>query len=77
VSGWLTVLVLTGARETARRRRTARRLLAGLGNAREVLLRDSGHLCNLTEPAAYNAAVTAFCLAVDGRSERSGAGAED
>jgi pimeloyl-ACP methyl ester carboxylesterase len=73
----LPVLVLTGAQETASRRRTADRLVAAVPGAREVLLGDSGHLCNLTEPDAYNAAVIAFCQAVDDRSERSGAGAED
>jgi pimeloyl-ACP methyl ester carboxylesterase len=73
----LPVLVLTGAQETAARRRTAERLVAAVPGAREILLGNSGHLCNLTEPEAYNAAVIAFCRAVDARAGRSGAGAQD
>jgi pimeloyl-ACP methyl ester carboxylesterase len=73
----LPVLILTGEREIESRRRAARLLLEMLPQAREVLLAGSGHLSNLTEPEAYNAAVIEFCRGVDGRPERSEAGAHD
>lgn len=73
----LPVLVLTGDLETSARRRTAERLLAALPNTRAQRFRHSGHLCNLTEPEAYNRAVIAFCRSVDDQRAASGAGAED
>ena len=62
------MLILTGARETRARRRAAGILLEALPRARERLLPDSGHLSNLTEPDAYNAAVRDFCREADGRA---------
>lgn len=62
----LPVLLLTGARETASRRRAAAILLEALPRAREQRLPNSGHLSNLSEPEAYNAAVIGFCRALDG-----------
>jgi len=61
----LPVLVLTGARETEERRRLARIVLDRVPGAREIVLGASGHLGNLSEPAAYNAAVRDFCREVD------------
>lgn len=66
----LPVLILTGARETEARRRSARLLLESLPDARELVLPHSGHLSNLTEPETYNAAVIDFCAEVD--SQRQG-----
>ncbi|MFW6093231.1 MAG: alpha/beta fold hydrolase [Pseudomonadota bacterium] len=60
----LPVLILTGARETRSRRRSARLLRERLPRSRERVLPHGGHLCNLTEPDAYNAAVIEFCRAV-------------
>lgn len=57
------VLILTGALETAARKAHAERLLETFEDAREVVLPYSGHLSNLVEPEAYNAALKAFCLA--------------
>lgn len=68
------VLLLTGARETASRRRVAGQLLARLPDCREVEFAASGHLANLTEPGAYNAAVVDFCREVDDRRERRAPG---
>lgn len=61
----LPTLLLTGAKETAARRELARRLATSIPRAREVVLADSGHLSNLTEPAAYNRAVIEFCHRAD------------
>lgn len=73
----LPVLILTGVRETDSRRRTARRLLEILPGATELLLADSGHLSNLTEPESYNAAVIEFCRGVDRQPARSDARTHD
>lgn len=67
----ISVLVLTGARETESRRRIARMLVESLPRARERVLLNSGHLCNLTEPEAYNNAVLEFCRKVDACAVRS------
>jgi len=64
----LPTLLLTGAAETSARRQIARRLLELLPTARETVFEHSGHLANLTEPAAYNAAVREFCREVDAAS---------
>lgn len=58
-------LLLTGAHETAARRRHAEVLLERMPNCSEVVFSNSGHLCNLTEAASYNAAVAEFCARVD------------
>jgi pimeloyl-ACP methyl ester carboxylesterase len=71
------VLMLTGTRETQARRRLARRLVAQLPDAREIVFGNSGHLCNLTEPQAYNDAVIAFCNSADVRCRASGTGPEN
>ena len=54
------VLVITGIEETATRHRHAEELLKAVADGREVVLQHSGHLANLTEPDAYNAAVLEF-----------------
>jgi len=54
-------LILTGAGDTVARRRHATELAARIPGARELILENSGHLCNLTEPDVYNEAVLAFC----------------
>jgi pimeloyl-ACP methyl ester carboxylesterase len=58
-------LLLTGDRETHTRQQHAREIAARVPNVREVRLAHSGHLCNLTEPAAYNRAVRQFCSEVE------------
>jgi pimeloyl-ACP methyl ester carboxylesterase len=63
-------LILSGAHETASRREQANRLCRLLPDAREVVLENGGHLCNLTEPAAYNQAVIEFCERVEHVSRR-------
>ena len=54
------VLLLTGAEETAARQQQAAELLRLLPDGREIVLANSGHLSNLTEPGAYNRAVLDF-----------------
>lgn len=56
----LPTLIISGERETPARREHARELLRRLATAREVVIPDSGHLCNLSQPAAYNRAVSSF-----------------
>jgi pimeloyl-ACP methyl ester carboxylesterase len=58
-------LILTGGHDTASRREHARRLGESLPRAREVVFRQSGHLCNLQEADAYNREVADFCASVD------------
>jgi pimeloyl-ACP methyl ester carboxylesterase len=58
-------LILTGRHDTAARREHARRLRESLPRAREVVFRQSGHLCNLQEADAYNREVADFCARVD------------
>ncbi len=59
------MLLLTGADETDARKAHALALLEAVGDAREILLENSGHLCNLTATESYNDAVMAFCSGVD------------
>lgn len=54
-------LLLTGRRETAARRAHAKKLLDTLPDCTEVVMQHSGHLCNLSEPEAYNGHVIEFC----------------
>ncbi len=54
------VLILTGDHESAARRAHAAYLEATLTDVREVVLRDAGHLCNLTAAAEYNRQVLDF-----------------
>jgi pimeloyl-ACP methyl ester carboxylesterase len=56
----LPTLVLTGANDTAVRRRHATTLVERIPGAREIVFGHSGHLCNLTEADAYNQAVLNF-----------------
>lgn len=56
----LPVLILTGERESPARRAHAAYLKAKLPDVREVVLRDAGHLCNLTAAAEYNRHVLEF-----------------
>ncbi len=63
-------LVLTGALETDARKRHAREILSRVAGSKEVLLEESGHLSNLTEPATYNRAVREFCLEAEARLPR-------
>lgn len=73
----LPLLLLTGARETEARRRVATLLRERVPGAEEVILPDSGHLGNLTEPAACNEAVRRFCARVEGRRRDSAGGTAD
>ncbi len=57
----LPVLLLTGAHETAVRKRHAQEILRHVAGSREIIFHDSGHLSNLTEPEAFNRAVRDFC----------------
>lgn len=52
-------LLLTGREETPGRKRCAAELLRRLPDCREVVL-QGGHLCNLTDPERYNAAILDF-----------------
>jgi len=64
----LPTLVITGALETSGRKAHARKICELLRGAREIEMAHSGHLSNLTEAERYNAAVLAFCRAVEGHS---------
>ncbi len=70
-------LLLTGAHETAARRRHAEALLERMPVCSEVVFPDGGHLCNLTDAASYNAAVARFCTAVDAPSDQLAGSALD
>jgi pimeloyl-ACP methyl ester carboxylesterase len=70
-------LLLTGSEETEARRRTAAKLLEQIGNSREIVLSGGGHLCNLTCPEDYNAAVLDFCLDAEKALRGSGSSALD
>jgi pimeloyl-ACP methyl ester carboxylesterase len=61
----LPTLVITGALETSGRKAHARKICELLRGAREIEMAHSGHLSNLTEVESYNAAVLAFCRAVE------------
>lgn len=71
------VLLLTGAAETTARRAQAALIVGAVPGAREVVLARGGHLSNVTEPGAYNAAVIEFCTEVDARRRASAGGAPD
>jgi pimeloyl-ACP methyl ester carboxylesterase len=58
-------LLLTGARETAARKRHADEIHARVAGSEVVELEHSGHLANLTEPARYNKAIFEFCKRVE------------
>lgn len=58
-------LLLTGARETAARKRHADEVEARVVRCKRVELEHSGHLSNLTEPERYNRAVREFCEKVE------------
>jgi pimeloyl-[acyl-carrier protein] methyl ester esterase len=58
-------LLLTGARETAARKRHADEIQSRISACESLVLEDSGHLANLTEPARYNLAVREFCEKVE------------
>lgn len=57
----LPVLLLTGALETDARKGHAKEILKRVVNSCEIVFGKSGHLSNLTEPEAFNRAVTNFC----------------
>ena len=61
----LPTLVITGALETAGRKAHARKICELLRGSRAIEMPHSGHLSNLTEAVRYNAAVLAFCRAVE------------
>lgn len=61
----LPVLLLTGAQETAVRKRHAQEIVQHVATSREITFHDSGHLSNLTEPEAFNRAVSDFCHSTD------------
>jgi pimeloyl-ACP methyl ester carboxylesterase len=54
------VLIVVGEFETAARKTIAAHLARGLPNAVEMVIAKGGHLLNLEQPAAFNAAVDAF-----------------
>lgn len=58
-------LIVTGTAETGTRWEHARKLIQTLPHAQLAVLEKSGHLCNLTEPAAYNDAIIRFCRQAD------------
>jgi len=70
-------LLLTGAHETGARRAHAKKLLDLIADCREVVMAESGHLSNLSEPETYNRQVAGFCAMVDARGSGSGTGALD
>jgi pimeloyl-ACP methyl ester carboxylesterase len=61
----LPVLLLTGTLETEARKAHAKEILNRVVNSHEIIFAASGHLSNLTEPEAFNRAVTDFCRAND------------
>lgn len=61
----LAVLLLTGALETEARQRHAQAIADAVENSREVIIAGGGHLCSLSQPAAFNRAVMDFCRTVD------------
>lgn len=54
-------LVVTGAFDTPWRRLVADVMCYGLRNARRLEIPDAGHLCNLDQPASFNALLREFC----------------
>ena len=56
-------LLVVGEEDTPRTRATADWLMGQIDHAHRVDLPDAGHLPNMEQPAAYNAAVLAFLLA--------------
>lgn len=54
------VLAMTGAHDTPWRRDCARALAAVAPRARHLEVADAGHLANVDNPAAFNAAITQF-----------------
>lgn len=57
------VLIISGSHDTLERRQAAAALQATLPAARQVHLRDAGHLALLDDPGAYAQAVIDFALA--------------
>lgn len=57
-------LIITGGQETNARKRHAHVIVERIPGAVEVVLENSGHLCNLTEPERYNRSVIDFCSKV-------------
>lgn len=66
-------LILTGAHDTATRRKHARRMLESIPRGREIVFERSAHLSNLSEESAYNRQVASFCASVDGDALERGA----
>jgi len=58
-------LLLTGAQETAARKRHADEIESRVSGCKRVQLANSGHLSNLTEPEHYNRAVREFCETIE------------
>lgn len=56
-------LVITGALDTAWRRHAGDALARAIPQARRVEIAGAGHLCNLDQPQAFNAALHDFLLA--------------
>ena len=63
------VLLLTGAGETDARKAHAKAICRAARDCREIVFEKSGHLPNLTEAGAVNAAIREFLLAVDDDAE--------
>lgn len=59
------LLLLTGANDLPSRREYAQKLLELVPDSREIIFKNSGHLCNMTEPRLYNKHVIDFCKKVD------------
>lgn len=53
-------LIITGVLDTPGRHAAAAALAQALPNARQIDIADAGHLCNLCQPDAYNAALRQF-----------------
>ena len=60
------VLVLCGSRDTAGVRYVADRLASEIPAAQRAVIKDAGHLVNLTHPAQVNAAIAEFLQTAEG-----------
>jgi pimeloyl-ACP methyl ester carboxylesterase len=58
-------MVITGKHETESRKRHGDEIQSRVNDCETVLLNDSGHLSNISEPGQYNDAVRRFCEKVE------------
>jgi pimeloyl-ACP methyl ester carboxylesterase len=63
-------LVVTGDAEIPYLRVVADALAYAIPGAQRLVIPGGGHLVNLSQPVAYNAAVMSFLAAVDGRQKQ-------